>query len=65
VRLEQIGVQYEYPVTVTLRYAIGPADDVLVSVVDRVTNIRLPCAGRLRDVLVNRDGLTIVDVSRR
>jgi hypothetical protein len=65
VRLEQIGVQYEYPVTVTLRYAIGPADDVLVSVVDRITDIRLLLTGRLRDVEINRDGLTIVDVSRR
>ena len=65
VRLEQIGVQYEYPVTVTLRYATGPAEDLLVSVVDRVTNIRLPVKDRLTAVELNRDGLTIVDVSRR
>jgi hypothetical protein len=65
VRLEQVGVQYEYPVTVTLRYATGSADDALASVVERVTDIRLPVGGRLRDVEINRDGLTIVNVSRR
>ena len=64
-RLEQIGVQYDYPVTVTLRYATGPADDVLVSVVDRVTEVRLPLNRSLRDVEINRDGLTILDVVRR
>lgn len=65
VRLEQTGVQFEYPVTVTLRYATGPAEDVLVSVVDVVTTVRLPLKGRLTDIAVNRDGLTIVDVIRR
>ncbi|MCX6544980.1 MAG: M1 family aminopeptidase [Acidobacteria bacterium] len=65
VRLEQIGVTYEYPVTVTVRYTTGPAEDALVSIVDRVTELRLPLKGRLRDVVVNRDGLTIVDIARR
>jgi hypothetical protein len=65
VRLEQIGVQYEYPVTVTLRYATGQPEDLLVSVVNQVTDLRLPCKPGLRDVEINRDGLTILNISRR
>ena len=65
VRLEQIGAHYEYPVTVTLRYATSAAVNTLVSVVDRVTELRLPLKGPLRDVDINRDGLTILSVVRK
>ena len=65
VRLEQVGLQFEYPVTVTMRYATGQAEEMLVSVVDPVTDLRVPLKGRLGEVAVNRDGLTIVDVVRR
>jgi hypothetical protein len=65
VRLEQLGIQYEYPVTVTLRYETGQAADVLVSVVDRITEVRVPVKGRLAGVDINRDGLTILTVAKR
>lgn len=65
VRLEQIGPHYEYPVTVTLRYGSNAAEDTLVSVVERITEVRLPLKGTLRDVDINRDGLTILTVTRK
>ena len=45
----------DVPVTVTLRYATGETQNVVVGVTDRVTEARVPLAGTLRDVDVNRD----------
>jgi hypothetical protein len=59
VRLQQPpGRVFEFPVTVTLDYANGPADDRLVIVSDQVTTVTLPLARELRRVEVNRDHIT-------
>ena len=54
-RFEQLGEVFDLPVTVTLRYADRPSSDVIVPVTEQVTEVRLPVAGTLRGVEVNRD----------
>lgn len=46
---------YDVPVTVRLRYTTGGSQNVVVSVTDRVTEVRVPLAGSLSRVDVNRD----------
>jgi aminopeptidase N len=46
---------YDVPVTVTLHYRTGDSQNVIVSVTERVTEVRVPLAGPLSRVDVNRD----------
>ena len=46
---------YDVPVTVTLHYTTGDSQNVVVSVTERVTEVRVPLAGPLSRVDVNRD----------
>jgi hypothetical protein len=64
VRLEQVGDVFDLPVTVTLDYASGASEDVLVRLTDRVTETRLPLRGPLREVEINRDNAALVEVVR-
>ena len=64
IELTQVGPLFDYPVTVTLRYANGPAADILVAVTERVTTARVKLSGALRAVEVNRDGLTILTTAK-
>jgi hypothetical protein len=54
-RFEQLGDVFDLPVTVTLQYADRPSSDVIVPVTDQVAEVRVPLAGTLRRVEVNRD----------
>jgi hypothetical protein len=60
--IEQVGATFLFPVTATVRYADGTMEDVPIVVRDRTTDIRLPLRGPARDILLNRDGLTPLDV---
>jgi aminopeptidase N len=64
-RIEQRGRQSEFPVTVTLRYADGQAEDTQVVVREREQEFRLPIKGNLKEIVLNRDGLTPLDVVGR
>ena len=55
---------FDMPVTVTLVYASGPPEDVLVRVTDKVVETRLPLRGALRSVEVNRDDAALVEIVR-
>jgi len=55
VRFEQAGEIFDLPVLVTLDYLDRPATQVVVKITDRVVETRLPLAGRLRKVDINRD----------
>ena len=46
---------YDVPVTVTLHYTTGDSQNVVVSVTERVTEVRVPLTGPLSRVDVNRD----------
>lgn len=63
-KFEQVGKTFVYPVTVTLRYGGNQATDMQVVIRERVTQVRVPLTGSLRDIEVNRDGLSIVKVFR-
>lgn len=55
-RFEQLtNLLYEVPVTVTLQYAGGNSQDIVINIADRLTETRVPLAGVLRRVEVNRD----------
>ena len=58
-RFEQKGDVYELPTTVTLTYADGTTEDVLVPIAEKVVERSLPLKGRLRAVDVNRDGAVL------
>jgi hypothetical protein len=55
-RVEQRGsVLSDVPVPVTLRYESGRTEEVVVRASERLTELRHPLAGSLRDVRVNED----------
>jgi aminopeptidase N len=64
-RIEQRGKDSEFPVTVTLHYTNGAAEDTQVVVRERVAEFRLPLKGELRNITLNRDGLTPLDIVGR
>jgi hypothetical protein len=56
IRIEQQGARvFDFPLTVTVQLTDGTSRDVIVPVTDRVTEGRIPYAGTLRNVQVNRD----------
>jgi len=62
VRIEQRGKESEFPVTVTIQYTDGRAEDTQVIVRGRAAEFRVPIKGTVRDILLNRDGLTPLDI---
>ncbi len=60
--VEQRGKTLEFPVTVTLQYANGTAQDMQVVVRERVGEFRLPVSGEVKDLILNRDGLTPLEI---
>lgn len=62
VRLEQRQPEvYDLPVTLTLVYADGRQEDVVVPVTEAVVERRLPSTGPVRSVRVNRDGAALAE----
>jgi peptidase M1-like protein len=59
VRLEQ-QTAVEFPLTITLTYASGDNEDVVVQVSDRITERSLPLRTRLRNVSINRDHAALI-----
>jgi hypothetical protein len=64
-RVDQRGRTTEFPVTVTLRYTSGAAEDTQIIVRERSAEFRLPLKGPLKDILLNRDGLTPLEIVGR
>ncbi|HEX5474873.1 MAG TPA: M1 family aminopeptidase [Vicinamibacterales bacterium] len=64
VRFEQTSPPMEVPVTVTLEYADGSSESVVVDVDRRIVERRLPLKGRLDRVDVNRDSAALADIDR-
>ena len=62
-RFEQLSERlFDLPVTVTVQYRSGEEESVVVPVVDRVTEHRLPARGPVRRVSVNRDRMALADI---
>jgi len=64
-RVEQRGKDSEFPVTVTLRYADGSTEDMQVAVAERTAEFRLPIRGQVKEITLNRDGFTPLEIAGR
>jgi len=65
-RFEQVGGNvFELPVTVTLTFADGRSQDVIVQLDDRVIEWRLPIEGVVRRLQVNRDSAALAYLEER
>ena len=64
-RVEQRGKDSEFPVTVTLRYADGTLEDTQIVVSEKSGEFRLPIKGQLREITLNRDGFTPLEIVGR
>jgi hypothetical protein len=62
-RFEQLSERlFDLPVTVTVQYRSGEEESVVVPVVDRVTEHRLPARGPVRRISVNRDRMALANI---
>jgi len=60
VRFDQVAQEvFDVPVTVTLQYADGRAQDMVVAVTDAHVEQRLPAAGVVRSIQINRDSAAL------
>jgi len=64
-RVEQRARESEFPVTVTLHYGGGAAEDQQIVIRERTAEFRLPAKNDLRSVTLNRDGLTPLEIAGR
>ncbi len=58
-RFEQTGPIYDLPATVTLDYADGRSEDVIVPVVDGVVEATVPTKGTLRSASISRRDVSL------
>ena len=63
-RFARHGTLFEVPVTVTLVYRQGDNESIVVPVVERVTEVRVPVRGPLRRIEVNNDGAALAEIDR-
>jgi hypothetical protein len=61
VHIEQLGEVFDVPVTLTLEYADKKKTDVVIAVTEQAVDRRLPLAGPLQDVEINRDDGTLAE----
>jgi hypothetical protein len=64
VTFAQQGEVFDIPVTVTVTYADGKSEDVVVAVTDQTTTQVIPLKGPVRSVDVNRDGAALAVITR-
>jgi aminopeptidase N len=64
VRFEHLGDVLPVPVTVTITYADGQAQHVVVPVAERVVERTLPLRGSMRKVEVNQDHAAVAEFDR-
>jgi len=61
---EQLGEIFDVPITVTLQYADRKTASVVLPVTDRVVDLRVPLAGSLRGIDVNKDDAALAEILR-
>jgi hypothetical protein len=64
VRIEQRGEVYDLPLTVSIAYADGTSEDVVVPIQDKVVERAIPLKGTFRSVEVNKDAGALVEVEK-
>ncbi len=63
-RFEQRGTPAEFPVTVTVNYATGDSEEVVVALSERLTERTIPLKAALRSVDVNADHAALARIER-
>ena len=63
-RFEHTGTAMDVPVLVTLVYDTGATEELLVRITDRVAEAKVPLAGRLREIEINRDNASLAEFVR-
>jgi len=62
VRFEQVGeLLFDIPVTVTIAYADGRTEDVVVPITERLVERTIPTDGRVRRVRINQDHAAVAE----
>jgi hypothetical protein len=65
VRLEQLGdTLFDIPVTVTVSYSDGSAEDIVVVSADKITERSIPLKKAMRSIDINRDGGALAEFER-
>ena len=64
VHVEQLGEIFDVPVTLTLHYADRQKADVVIAVSDRTVDRRVPLAGALQDVEINKDDGALAEYTK-
>jgi predicted metalloprotease with PDZ domain len=64
VRFEQAEEVFDIPITVTVSYADGTSEDVLVKLTEATTEMVIPLKGTMRAVDVNKDGGALVEIEK-
>jgi hypothetical protein len=64
VHVEQLGEIFDVPVTLTLQYADRQKTDVVIAVTDRTIDRRVPLAGTLQDVEINKDDGALAEYTK-
>jgi hypothetical protein len=63
IRVEQTGDTFDFPLTVTVQYANGQSETVVLAVTSATHEMRIPAKGVVRQV-DTRDDLGLVTVRR-
>ncbi len=61
VRFDQVGEVFDLPITVTVLYADGRSQDVLVPLTSASIEQRIPTKGGVKSVEINRDGAALAE----
>jgi hypothetical protein len=64
VHVEQLGEIFDVPITLTLHYADRHKTDVVIAVTDRIVDHRVPLAGILQDVEINKNDGTLAEFTK-
>jgi hypothetical protein len=64
VRFDQKGDLFDIPITVTVTYADGTTEDVIVKVTQAVTELTIPLKSAVRAVEVNKDAGSLAEIEK-
>ncbi len=64
VRFDQKEEIFDIPITVTISYTDGTAEDVIVKLTEATTEIVIPLKGTMRTVDVNKDGGSLAEIEK-
>lgn len=64
VRFDQQGEGVEVPITVTVTYASGVSESLVVRLADKLTERTIPLQGRVRAITANADNAALVEIDK-